>query len=162
MTKKECIAFYRMMVQMTDKLIGKAKPKGCVYPTRCHAVLDKGRFFNPRPFPKRFGEPLKNNLCFQNATDLAFSNARYLYCEGDCFLFGIPIHHAWNLDVATGKIVDITLGRDRAVLGYYGIVFDTEFVRKVIIANKYYGIIPQDCGRKINVLATGFPDDVTL
>ncbi len=105
-------------------------------------LLQHGREFNSKPFPK--GTPLRGGpkACFHNAGLLALGwPEKYLYCEG--YATGIiPVHHAWVLDLEDGLVVDntwtgeageeISTGRPTRGTQYFGIAFNREYLQLVV------------------------------
>lgn len=108
-------------------------------------MLEHGRDYaiGPYTFSLPRGEP---KACFKNATLLALELPHMTYVEGKVGVFGIPIDHAWCID-EEGVVVDPTLDRankdgtfDR-IGPYFGVPFQTEYVRKAILLNKSYCLL---------------------
>jgi hypothetical protein len=120
------------------------------YPYRGGAdfVLRHGEFWQGRVRPHTFdhllGEP---GRCYRTSFEAAKADDRLLYVEGYCTTgAGMPISHAWVVEVATGGIFDLVLpcGDDQISVyrranskldfahpskwAYYGVRFLTELV----------------------------------
>jgi hypothetical protein len=82
--------------------------------------------------------------CYKNATHLAIADEALIYVEGKVLTCGITIDHAWCVD-ADGLVIDPTLEDDRsgftAVVGYFGVPFRTDYLRKAAITNGIYGVL---------------------
>jgi hypothetical protein len=91
--------------------------------------------------PATFDGPrLEAKACFMNATHEAIANPWLTYVEGYVAVYGVPIQHAWLVDV-DGTVVDPTLTDDGRVLGYFGVPFITAYVHKAVKLNKLYGVL---------------------
>lgn len=90
------------------------------------------------PVPKsRMG---KIKECYSNATHLAISDPRYVYCEG--YAIGIiPVPHAWCLVEHGHKwfVWDNTWREPGDE--YYGVPITTDYLRHAVIKSKHYGCI---------------------
>lgn len=77
--------------------------------------------------------------CYKNAFILAESNSDYTYVEGLAIpgFIGIPLEHAWVVD-AKGHVIDTTWEDG---IEYFGIPFELDFVRKIILETKTWGVI---------------------
>ena len=90
-------------------------------------------FSLPRDTPK---------ACFTNAAHLALRLPHLTYVEG-MVMSVIPIEHAWCVD-EEGVVVDTTLTEDRLdgrEREYFGVPFQTEYLRKALLVNGYYGLL---------------------
>jgi len=103
-------------------------------------VLNHGRPFeapaHPRPKGIRKG---RNMACFMNAYHL--TEQGYRYVEGFAIAnIGIqfPVQHAWVID-DSDNVIETTWAESG--VEYYGIVFDREFVDKVMLELRVYGIM---------------------
>jgi len=103
-------------------------------------VLKYGRAFeapaHPRPKGIRKGS---NKHCFMNSYRL--TKQGYRYVEGFAIAnIGVqfPIQHAWVVD-DKDNVIETTWAESG--LEYYGIIFDREFVNKVMLELKVYGIM---------------------
>ena len=122
--------------------VGRANSKraGTFFPYSSYAdfILRHGRPYEWHPFPQRLARGVPR-ACYRNAARLALRSARYIYVEGCAVApsLGISIDHAWCID-QTGHVVDPTWqdGRD-----YYGVAFRTDYLRRVVRANRQYGLI---------------------
>lgn len=121
-----------------------------------------------RAAPRRL--PMKQ--CFQNAarTVLNDMTGRLRYVEG--FAHGIiPVHHAW-VTLDGEALVDVTWNRERstsqalaskvvgefdeAEMGYVGVVFSTERLRRFILETETYGSLLFDYERGYPLLREAF------
>lgn len=104
-------------------------------------MLQHGQFFQPYSLPNeiKFG---KKRLCYNNATDLALSNIKYIYCEGYAVteIINIPIYHAWTVD-ENNTVFDNTW--DPCGTLYFGVKFNTNFLFKHLLKTKEYGILSE-------------------
>lgn len=103
-------------------------------------VLEYGRDFETHPgtyttLPR--GEP---QACFANCGSIVFWNEEYTYVEGYVLCFGIPIEHAWLID-ATGLVYDPTLVDGDMITQYFGVPFDREYVSKVALRTRVWGVL---------------------
>lgn len=120
-------------------------------------VLKEGRSFelNPTMFD---GEAREQGLCFMNCTLMALEDPTLTYVEGYVLSYGIPIEHAWVHH--QGKLVEPTIrslkgGRPEHLSGYFGVEFSTQYVRRTIIKNGYYGILGYNCRKTLPDLLSG-------
>jgi len=109
-------------------------------------MLQYGREYavGPNTYAGPRGEP-KN--CFSNATWLAAKQTNLTYVEGVMSVHGVPLSHAWCVD-ADGVVVDPTVVDNGQVLGYYGVPFLTEYVRRAVVLNNYYSLLDYVCAPK--------------
>lgn len=102
-------------------------------------VLKHGRAYKPLPkLPMEFRVHrgiIKE--CFRNASMAALQDRCLTYVEGYASSI-IPVAHAWCV-TARGQAVELTW--DKPGDEYYGVPFQTEFLRKQLLENKYYGLI---------------------
>jgi len=93
----------------------------------------------PDTFNCEKGEPQQ---CYMNACHLAHDNPLLTYVEGKVAVFGIGIDHAWCVD-ENGVVVEPTLvnNDDGRILEYWGMPFNTEYVRRAALANGIYGLL---------------------
>lgn len=75
--------------------------------------------------------------CYLNAANAAISHPELTYCEGYASSL-IPVNHAWCLD-PQGRVLELTWEEPGSE--YYGIPFKTEFLRRQLLTQKYYGLI---------------------
>lgn len=104
-------------------------------------MLTHGRDY--RMGPDSFAGPRDEvHMCFMNATWRAINYPTLTYVEGYVSTHGVPIEHAWCVD-ANGVVVDPTLepNTDGRILGYFGVPFETEYLRKATFKNKVYGLL---------------------
>lgn len=102
-------------------------------------VLDNGKQFIYRPFPKKYrGCRRVAQECFCNAVFLALDHHELKYAEGYAMQEGLmPALHAWCVDAA-GFVCDPTW---RVSADYYGVIFDLEYVLHVIQLKGECGVI---------------------
>ncbi len=105
---------------------------------RCHAfVVQFGRHFIPAPLPKNFRCRAPKE-CFLNARKLAFAHPELAYVEGVgrrfCGQNYFPVTHAWCVRI-DGTVIDSTW-IDPAGMEYFGVAFQTSFVREFVRRNK--------------------------
>lgn len=95
-------------------------------------VLEHGRSFTPQPYRLEvWGFKGVTKRCFANTYELVKQHPDKLrYVEGYCIppQFNIPIPHAWAID-SQDRVIDPTLVS--GVRDYYGVVFDTGYVRRI-------------------------------
>jgi hypothetical protein len=119
-------------------------------------MLDHGNEYTIGP--KSFaGERAEPGSCFKNASMLAFASQdgkrALAYVEGQIAVHGVPIDHAWCVN-GDGVVIDPTLTPDERgnsmdyVAGYFGVPFQTDYVRKAVIRNGYYGVLNVMYARK--------------
>jgi hypothetical protein len=115
-------------------------------------LLAHGRTWPGQPLPSgiRLG---KAKACFQNAHELCMTRD-LVYCEGFAASgLGIPIHHAWAVDPATGGVIDPTWRWQRrqrwvdhpSTWVYLGLPFQRTYAMQHIMRNRHYGILYSRC-----------------
>ena len=98
--------------------------------------------------PETFAGPREpKGQCYMNATLLALGTDNLTYVEGQISVYGVPIDHAWCINAA-GIVIEPTLEPDAKVGDYFGVPFQTDYVRKAIIRNGYYGLLDIMSARK--------------
>lgn len=106
-------------------------------PSPASFLLEHGRHYRttPETFAGRRDPPRR---CFMNAALRAIAGEG-TYVEGIAAWL-IPFDHAWVVD-AEGRVVDPTLrARDPDEVAYFGVPFETEFLRKRLIKRGVYGL----------------------
>ena len=99
-------------------------------------VLQNGVGFTPSPLPKNVQRGQMKE-CFRNAFILMVGRDDLIYVEG--YAAGvIPVYHGWCID-KKGRVVDPTWGGDGQV--YFGVPFNSGFVRGATLRAKKYGLI---------------------
>ena len=103
-------------------------------------VLKHGRAFEPRKLPKNL-RLHKGRIkgCFRNAAIAALRDPSLTYVEGYAASI-IPVLHAWCVD-PDGGLLEVTWGKPGDE--YYGIPFQTRFLRRSLLEAGYYGLIDQ-------------------
>lgn len=102
-------------------------------------------------FPK-IGKRLKGmrrmrlGMCYKNACDTSlrsWGGADLMYCEGYATRasLGIPLLHAWTLNVPTMEVIDPTWDDGAS---YYGWAYTREFIAEAMLSTMQYGIIDSD------------------
>jgi hypothetical protein len=92
--------------------------------------------FGPASFEGERGE---KHGCFMNSLHLAFDPAM-TYVEGKVSCHGVPLDHAWCID-GNGFVIDPTLEDKGQTLEYFGIPFQLEYVKRVVVAHQTYGSV---------------------
>lgn len=137
-----------------NQMISKTCKKFQVYGNFYDLVLKEGQFFSLRQKPKgvKFG---KVKECFRNASNLALDRDDLFYVEGYASIEmtgGLPFEHAWCVDYQ-GYVIDNTW---RTIgTSYYGVIFDTDYLRKVLVTTEQYGILEYP---NVKMLEEGFPE----
>lgn len=97
-------------------------------------LLEHGVEFNRRRVLRR--KLMRAKQCFRNAQKYAATHKRVRYVEGYALSI-MPVEHAWCID-QDEDVIDPTWGDEYAITGearppadYFGIAFDTAFVRKM-------------------------------
>jgi hypothetical protein len=95
------------------------------------------------------GKRMPMKQCFENAYRLIITDHSLTYCEGYISVYGIPIHHAWVIDI-NNKVRDPTLRKDNKVpiREYFGVAFNTDYVMKALLINETYGLLDGYYNRK--------------
>lgn len=121
-------------LRTVDEIASRAKLK-----TPARLVLRLGQSFEVRhKWPKSV--PLERGPareCFRTCTLAALNNPRFIYCEGMADAV-IPVDHAWVMDSETGRAYDLTW---KDGVGYFGVAFDTTWLRRRIVSSETYGIL---------------------
>ncbi|KKN90159.1 hypothetical protein LCGC14_0232750 [marine sediment metagenome] len=134
-------------IKMLQEVMKGKRPKGWLYNNHCDFLLRHGNEFECQPLP----EGIKKGTikeCYSNAFDLVLSEPDLIYVEGYANSI-IPTNHAWCA-TPEGLVVDPTwsdLG-DHPGREYFGVPFQTDFVRQTILRNGFHGVIW--CGAFIN------------
>jgi hypothetical protein len=141
-------------LDMTTR-IRQPRDDGIKYPDQF--VLDNGKpyYMDENTFKGKMG-PQK--LCYMNAGRMAL-DGKGTYVEGYVNV-GLPIAHAWI--ERDGKVIETTI-RDKAhVKGYYGVPYETEYLRETILDRGIWGIQaphgPDD--RYVELLSGKRPDAI--
>lgn len=85
--------------------------------------------------------------CFQNSYRLATNNPNLIYVEGQVDIGPLTIEHAWVIDKRNKMVIDPTLTsptESHNVIyphGYFGIPFNTDYIMKVALRSKVYGVL---------------------
>jgi hypothetical protein len=149
---------YSHIKQVSDfyqKNTGGAEGKR-VYDNTYDLVAKEGKFFKPAASLPEGVKRGKMKECYRNAAMLAMENDDYTYCEGIAYskaINGFPFNHAFCID-KEGNVVDPTWKDGTA---YYGIPFNTDFLRKTVVLTGVWGLIPDYPSKKYNPFETGFP-----
>ena len=103
-------------------------------------VLQNGRQFNVMPFPARYKRHTTYlKACFLNAYNLAAKYPELKYAEGyakaETVCSGL---HAWVVD-KDGNAIDPTW--QDAGVDYFGVIFNMNYVNRVLQQKKEYGVI---------------------
>lgn len=120
-------------------------------------VLENGLPFLKRIKPSPFrGEP---KSCYQNCTSALLKYPELNYCEGFAISNEVAfvITHAWLVDTQS-RIIDPTWNENYIAPTYFGVVFTREFVGKVALKTKQYGILDNYYVDKYKILQNGFPE----
>lgn len=103
----------------------------------------------------------KSGFCFMNA----FQNVQpgFTYCEGFAMRkdFELPIHHAWLVHDVYGKAVDPTWDRPEECL-YAGIKVDAKTLNRIIMRNRYYGLLDSGTGYDFKTIKELYPEVESL
>ncbi len=117
------------------------KAWGAVCPYLYRYLHSRGRTFERQDH--KLNGTMTPKACYQNCMEVVTNNPdRFVYCEG---LFvdldiGVPIPHAFILDLDTKKIIDPTIAADRTNVEYFGVPFKLSFVSEHSDYSGYYGI----------------------
>ena len=115
----------------------------------CNARTSKFRYSSFEAFVLKNGKEFeiskekvktgKMKECFRNAYHLADNGRKYTYVEGYAITKGLPLPvlHAWCL-TEDGKVADPTWKDGEE---YFGVSFDLNYVRKIILRRKKFGVI---------------------
>jgi hypothetical protein len=148
---------------MNNPKIDLADPAPCIQRLACahdgepreHRFLVRfGRHFTPRALPEHIRRgPQKE--CYATAAQLAWYHSEYTYVEGVgrvlCGRTFVPLAHAWCCD-SDGNVVDPTWLNTG--IEYFGVAFETRFVRSVMLGSGRWGIIFPDTVDRIARLPT--------
>lgn len=86
------------------------------------------------------GKRMKQKECFSNAGDVALYNDDLTYVEGKLCTFGLNIDHAWLAD-KDGNVIDPTIRPHDGILGYFGVPFTQEYLRKTVLKHEMWGVL---------------------
>lgn len=100
-------------------------------------VLTRGRHFSAAARPPHIKRGVPRE-CYKNAAELAFDNPdKYAYVEGYAQAI-ITTPHAWVV-TKDNQVIDPTWENTEQA-AYYGIPFDTQFLRERIFSQGFWGI----------------------
>ena len=119
-------------------------------------ILENGLPFLTMSKPSPFkGEP---KSCYQNCTSALLKYPELSYCEGFAISkeVSFTIAHAWLID-NNSQVIDPTWNEDYTESTYFGVVFTNDFVRKIALKTKHYGILENYYVDKYQILQQGFP-----
>jgi hypothetical protein len=119
---------------------------GAERPELFERLAAEGRYFAPRPLPKRYKLGTPGN-CFEDAGRLALNSDSLTYCEGIAMSV-FPVHHAWCID-SKGRVVDKTwaavdakINTDRPNIAYFGVAIDDDDLRVRLLGKETWGFFP--------------------
>ncbi len=145
-TKQALLDYLSKMVELRRQMMadqcGFIQPAG-QYICTDHYIMDKGRWWPNWRLPSSVRRGRKKE-CFKNAGELTLDQPDlYRYVEGYVYSCGfIPVLHAWCVN-ASNRVIDPTLDYARDTL-YFGVLFDCEFLRDVVLVRKVWGILGPD------------------
>jgi hypothetical protein len=89
-------------------------------------------------------EGLQNKACFANA--FYYGVGRYAYAEGIAIPagLGVPMEHAWVVDRATGRAIEITWGRPG--VAYFGVLVTRSALSEAKKTNGCMSVLFAWCG----------------
>ena len=123
---EEDFALFATLVSLRDSVKKLAGPMTRAMLASYNLILNRGRFFQPQPFPKGYRRG-KAQDCYGNSSKLAMFKVGLTYCEGTvlCKFDTLISHveHAWCI-TDDGKVIDVTL--KNAGLFYFGVPFTLE------------------------------------
>jgi len=104
-------------------------------------ILEHGEEFKSPDAPPSI-KLMTPKMCYENAAKNSRSMwGEFGYAEGYVHPPGlIPIQHAWNYDLKTGRVVDFTLGW-MPKAAYFGVKIPEEALRKELADSKVYGAL---------------------
>lgn len=100
-------------------------------------LYENGRAWQSQPLPSGFrrGKP---KLCYETAAKLALEDPSLIYVEGVAINL-IPTGHAWVVK-PDGRVIDPTW-KNPENCQYYGLAFQTGFLKKTVLKQKYWGLV---------------------
>lgn len=123
---EEDFALFATLTSLRDSVKMQLSPMTRAMLASYDLILNRGRFFQPQPFPKGYRRG-KAQDCYGNSSKLAMSKPGLTYCEGSvlCKFDTLVSHvdHAWCV-TDDGKVIDVTL--TNAGLSYFGVPFTLE------------------------------------
>lgn len=155
------------MVNNLDRLLGKLKEQADLidklntrsdfrYKSTQKLVLDYGQ-----PFLKKVKSPFKGELksCFENCYNVLWEYPQLSYCEGFAIddALDLAVCHAWLVNDSLEVIDPTWIGKKFKGSTYFGIIFNTEFVREMAEKNRCYGILDSAYINRNLLLREGFP-----
>lgn len=123
-------------------------------------LLERGHYWRGSALPEWVPEGTPGE-CYSDAAWLALNYpGEFTYVEGVAVGAGlIPVHHAWAVENATGKVVDKTwaaLDFFRPTRTYYyGVPVKTDFLRAHLLEKEAYGLFHKDGGHVNSDLIEG-------
>jgi hypothetical protein len=130
----------RQYLENFKKLKGNKGMKGFKYSSIEDFWLQNGREMKSAPLHESYEMGAKKE-CFTNAFNLAMSEPNLTYCEGLAIPSNLPIpfDHAWCID-QEGNVVDNTWDDSEGCV-YYGVGFEFEDVRQIVLESEHYGVV---------------------
>ncbi len=151
-------SLYNNLMGMNKFIISRTGIKDYKYKGMYDLVLKEGSFFIPPEKNKPRPEGMikgKDKDCYANAARLALDNSNYTYVEGIATpdFIELPIQHAWCID-NKDNVIDPTWKTAGSV--YYGVPFNTEFLRETILKTEIWGLIPEYYRKDYNPFKEGY------
>lgn len=100
-------------------------------------LLKHGQYFTSQELPDEYPYD-EQKMCFCNAANHAIGDESLTYVEGYAINM-IPCMHAWCVDTG-GNVIDTTWRNSEDCI-YFGVPFDTKYLRRVLLERQYYGVI---------------------
>lgn len=139
--QEDLLSFLRRLSEMIAT--AHSHPGDLKYVSYYAALLDlgDGKPGSTRPQGVR---KQRDRQCYQNSWHASQING-WAYCEGYALSgdLGIPVMHAWNLDLETDQVIDLTWRHPEKAY-YWGMIIPHETAMQLMLYHGVYGVLASD------------------
>jgi hypothetical protein len=139
--REDLLNHLRMLAGLVDAV--HPDRKDMKYTSYHAALLDLGDGKPGSARPQGFRK-LRNRQCYQNSWHAARQYG-WAYCEGYAVSrdLAIAVMHAWNLDLETGQVIDLTWRHPEQAY-YWGMIIPHETAMQLMLHHGVYGVLASD------------------
>jgi hypothetical protein len=97
----------------------------------------------------------RDRQCYQNSWHASQIHG-WAYCEGYALSgdISIPVMHAWNLNLETGQVIDLTWRHPEQAY-YWGMIIPNQTAMQLMLHHGVYGVIASDYRLDVPLLRYG-------